>query len=651
MKAMKGALLAMLGALCIICLRQETAYASAGVGNVIGETVVNVADAANKTPSTGAVQNSVSATAAGEGTGASGSSSETQTLKQIKEAAKKEISDYGKIKKAGTSKDVSEKIDKAVKKYTDLIGTAKGNDNIKGLNSQSSIKDCIATAKETIDDLLEENDDTQSGPAAGESAQPTSTSDFIMVGGNWVVPVVSYGQRVNIVLPVVNMSSTPLYNVTVTPVVSNTTSEWPFVLETSNYTQTIPDLPGKGNGQDDMDRRRELTWNFAARDDALSGYYKLQFNVLYSNSDETESCTLTTYVKVIGAPGSGNIETEGGSISTPRVIVTGYSTNPEKVHAGDDFTLTIHIKNTSKRTAVSNMLVTFTAPNEGDADSGYAAFLPVSGSNSEYISYIGRQGETDLVIDMSSKPDLAQKPYQLDLSMEYEDEEYTAYTATADITIPVEQDERFEINTPDIMPSEINVGGEADVMFSIYNLGKVPLYNVKVSFDKGGVDRGETFIGKIEAGGTGNVDAMVSGQSATKEGEKPEVVISYEDEAGNRKEYREEIDLKVLGDAPQEGVEGEYPVFDIEDEYEEDELEDQEGLPLIVKVIIAVALAVVFLIIVSVVIAGRRRKKREADDLKLLSELTKEAESEAEESLVSQPKGTEQEEVKPDEKP
>ena len=59
---------------------------------------------------------------------------------------------------------------------------------------------------------------------------------------------------------------------------------------------------------------------------------------------------------VKGAPGSGNIEAEGGT-STPRVIVTGYDTDPKEVHAGDTFTLTLHLKNTSQRTEVSNMLV------------------------------------------------------------------------------------------------------------------------------------------------------------------------------------------------------------------------------------------------------------------------------------------------------
>ena len=66
--------------------------------------------------------------------------------------------------------------------------------------------------------------------------------------------------------------------------------------------------------------------------------------------------------------------------SVPRVIVTGFSTDPAEVKAGSDFKLTVHLKNTSKKTAVSNMLFDFQAPASGtDAAAEAPAFLPTSG--------------------------------------------------------------------------------------------------------------------------------------------------------------------------------------------------------------------------------------------------------------------------------
>ena len=61
--------------------------------------------------------------------------------------------------------------------------------------------------------------------------------------------------------------------------------------------------------------------------------------------------------------GGGSGSSSDGSV--PRVIVTGFDTNPAEVHAGSDFTLTIHLKNTSKKTKVQNMLFELEAPTEG----------------------------------------------------------------------------------------------------------------------------------------------------------------------------------------------------------------------------------------------------------------------------------------------
>ena len=85
---------------------------------------------------------------------------------------------------------------------------------------------------------------------------------------------------------------------------------------------------------------------------------------------------------------------------------------------------------------------------------------------------------------MTAKSDLSQKPYQLDVTMDYEDDAYTAYTSTADVSIPIHQAAKFELSTPEILPATISVGNEADIMFSIYNTGKTTLYNVQVKFEE-----------------------------------------------------------------------------------------------------------------------------------------------------------------------
>lgn len=452
-----------------------------------------------------------------------------------------------------------------------------------------------------------------SGGLPEEAPAPTTTNEFIMVGGNWVTPVATYGRTVNVVLPVVNMSTAHLTNVIVTPVIASNTTEWPFEIETSGYTQTISDLPGRGNGQNDMDRRRELTWTFKTRSDVLNGYYKVPFNVIYYTSEGYETTTITTWVKAVGAPGSGNLSDGGTGLSTPRVIITGFDTVPANVYAGDTFTLTLHLKNTSKRTTVSNMQIDLTTPTAGkDQESTYEAFLPTSGSNTLYVESIGANGTVDVSIEMTAKADLSQKPYAIAVNMAYEDSKYSPFTASANVSIPVNQEPKFDIGSMEVLPDSLSVGDQANVMFSIFNTGKTTLYNVQIKFEGDSVSGGETFIGKIEPGATGNVDTMVTGEAETMDDGMVKAVVYYEDEAGVTYTKEQEFYLYVS------------PSFEDDMMFDDFMMEEEAGggSKWVTVVVLIVVLLVAAGIAAAVIILKKRKKKKE--QLELEEELSDE---------------------------
>ena len=339
----------------------------------------------------------------------------------------------------------------------------------------------------------------------------------------------------------------------------------------------------------------------------MNGYYKVPFLVNYTDpgSRENVQVTLTTYVLCVGAPGAGNVAGEDeGKYATPRVIVTGYDTNPAEIHAGDTFTLTLHLKNTSMNTSVSNMLVHLTTPTEGtDSDNTYAAFLPTSGSNTFYVEKIGRGGTTDLSIEMNAKNDLTQKPYSLDVSMDYEDENINSFTSTADISIMVKQTPKFELSAPEVMPAEITVGDQANVMMSIYNTGRVTLYNVHVGFEADSVSAEDTYIGKIEAGGTGNVDTMITGQAPTMDDGTVKIIVTYEDEDGKKQTYEQDMTLMV----------NEMPMMD-DMAFDEGSVEEEpSGFPgWIIAVIVVLVIAGV---VVAVIVIKKIKKKKNAAEI------------------------------------
>lgn len=377
-----------------------------------------------------------------------------------------------------------------------------------------------------------------------------TTSEFIQVADNWQTPVVSYGQGVSIVLPIVNFGTEELNDLIVEPVISTLVTEWPFEPDATNYLQTEPYIPGCQTKEAAMENRREFTFHFKTRSDVMTGYYPLKFHISYTKAGvrSEEPAELTVYVKTIGKPGSGIIGGNGqeASGSKPRIVVTGFETNPAKVFAGETFTLTIHVKNTSKDTTVSNVLFDMQAAQEGeDKTNTYSAFLPTSGSSSVYMEKIAPDTSADIEIEMTAKADLAQKPYVLDVNMKYDAATVFDLTDKASVSIPIMQESRFDTSIPEVVPDNIEVGSQSNVMFSIYNTGKTTLYNVQVKFIADSIAEASAFVGNLQSGNTGNVDVMLTGQMATMDDGIVKLEISYEDDAGNVTTEEKEITLFV----------------------------------------------------------------------------------------------------------
>lgn len=386
--------------------------------------------------------------------------------------------------------------------------------------------------------------------SAATATLTQTTSEFLQVGDNWQTPVVSYGQGVSIVLPIVNFGTEELNDLIVEPVISTLVTEWPFEPDTTNYLQTEPFIPGCQTKEAAMANRREFTFHFKTRSDVMSGYYPLKFRISYTKAGvrSEEPAELTVYVKTIGKPGSGIIGGNGqeASGSKPRIVVTGFETNPAKVFAGETFTLVIHVKNTAKDTAVTNVLFDMQAAQEGeDKTNTYSAFLPTSGSSSVYMEQIAPDTSADIEIEMTAKADLAQKPYVLDVNMKYDAGTVFDLTDKASVSIPILQESRFDTSIPEVVPDNIEVGSQSNVMFSIYNTGKTTLYNVQVKFIADSIAEASAFVGNLQSGNTGNVDVMLTGAAATMDDGIVKLEISYEDDAGNVTTAEKEITLFV----------------------------------------------------------------------------------------------------------
>lgn len=458
-------------------------------------------------------------------------------------------------------------------------------------------------------------------------------------------------------LQITNNSGQELENVEVAPDMSKKKAgDWPFEKDWKQYSEKINGVVANGES-------KSVSFDFTRREGAKKNSYTIPFSVYVQGSDDAiVTDTIFVYAKnetVTPDPtpgdnsqnqgdagnggGSGSGSADGGAMtasvgndepavysgggsesssdgSVPRVIVTGFDTNPAEVHAGSDFTLTIHLKNTSKKTKVQNMLFELEAPTEGtDEQTSAPAFLPTSGSNSIYLDGIKADGTADISITLNAKANLLQKPYSINLSMKYEGSQATQIESSSSISIPVKQDARFEFSEFEISPQTIEVGGEANVMCSLYNLGRIKLYNAKARFEGNGIKKQEIFIGNVEAGATGSIDAMLKGEKVTNGNSKITMTLSYEDESGNISETTKDFELEVT-----EAVDDSDMHMNTDGDIEA----GSGGFPVVPVVVVIVIIAGA----VAAVVFVKKKKKKQMlnEEEELLDELDRSSEDERE---------------------
>ncbi|MBO6133027.1 MAG: hypothetical protein J6P05_01680 [Lachnospiraceae bacterium] len=438
-----------------------------------------------------------------------------------------------------------------------------------------------------------------------EYSSATSTNPFILPAATWATPTAEHGQPVVIVLPIVNMFKYDVKDVIITPVVSTKTDEFPFEIDLTGFTQKIPYLLGENAEADPNKRVQNCAWAFRTREDIKTGYYKLDFNITYTNpACVIESCTIATFVRTQGLKkyGSTNGDEAEKKKSTPRVIVRGFTTEPEEVRAGQNFFLHLTMENTSKETAVKNMELDLTGVVAGkDSESSYAAFLPTSGANSFYVDNIPAGGTKELTMEFNVKADLEQKPYVMDIKMLYEDDEANPYEGSANVSIPVHQLSKYDISTPEVQPSNIGIGEQSNVMFSIYNTGKTKLYNVSVSFNGASIEPALCYVGGIESGGTGNVDLMLTGIAPTEDDGTIPFIVSYEDESGKVTSETQELNLYVADNTD----------FEEEESFDEGSVETGDDNKKNILIAAGTVAGCIIIFIIAGIIARKKKKERE----------------------------------------
>ncbi len=348
---------------------------------------------------------------------------------------------------------------------------------------------------------------------------------------------------------------------------------------------------------------KQYSITFAATNLATTGSHPIEVNVEYGKGQEPIKISQygSVYINNPIKEEEENKDEDEKIKGKPRVIIGEYVVTPKIVQAGGNFELRLGFLNTSNIHTVSNLKANIKVSEQGDNEAGNV-FTPVDGSNTLYIANLSPGKTVTKTVKMYTVPSAKPKTYEISLEMVYEDGDGNEHTAVENVGIPVEQVTRIEAG--DVYVEYAQSGMETTLSTTLYNRGRTNVSNMMIYVEGEGftvIDGNENFIGNFEQGDSEVYEpTIIPNSPGTAKGE---LVIEYEDTAGNAKEIRQPFEFNVEEMMIEDPM---IPGGDILEPFVEEETEDKTGI--LVYVIIGV---LVIGITLTLILLKRRKVKQE----------------------------------------
>ena len=355
-----------------------------------------------------------------------------------------------------------------------------------------------------------------------------------------LTPSGDYGDQLEVRLPL-TCTNGYVYDLKVTPVLSNDIEKFPFDIDLVDYTLSYPGSIGKGQVV-------EFLYHLRLSKKATVGVKQVDFNVTYRNEDgDLKTGTVNLFVNV--RKGLSPTSDKDTTTSVPKLIIESYKLSSDKIYAGETFDLEFTIKNTSDSTNLQNVQIHIKDAGET------ATIVPASGgSNTLYISKIGKGQSSSQKVSLQTAPDATAKAYTLNVDFSYESASTNAaHTANETIAVPILQKIRLKCDEPTVYDEVSYLNSGTSMSIKMYNMGRSSIYNCIVDVEGNGLKLEESYFGgTLSAGSTLAADiSVIPSEAGDIQGT---VVISYEDVYGEPGEERLPFTLHV--EDPNAGMEG-----------------------------------------------------------------------------------------------
>ena len=292
------------------------------------------------------------------------------------------------------------------------------------------------------------------------------------------------------------------------------------------------------NGIDDAAR------NIPAENDALNGENTENDEAAIDGiPDDVSEAAEPSDAAGLSEPAAGG--EDGASEETPEsapvILVEKSVVSTGTAKAGEDFDVTVTLKNTSKTKSVQNMVASITVPS--------ADFELKNNSNTIFIDKLGAEKTTDLSLTFHVGKSTVDGNYPIEVALSYDDSKANTLSSAGTFVVTVEQPLNVKLTMPAIA-ADLTAGDTVPLSFQVMNLGRSTVYNVRCDVTGDGLVQTKTaFVGNMESGNDGEGDSNIF--VSPMEGENQygkttgTVTLTYEDAFGNEHSQEFTFDTSI----------------------------------------------------------------------------------------------------------
>ena len=333
-------------------------------------------------------------------------------------------------------------------------------------------------------------------------------------GQHIAAPRGNSGQRIKFTLPLVNRGKN-LTEITIAPKVSSNLNECPFVVEQTNYGQTIPDM---APGDTVM-----VEFDFQLSPYATQGNKPVTFECTYKENGTQKTCEVTSFVYVVYG------YEEPNTASAPPVHIESYSLTVDgqpvnQLFAGDEAILSMTIRNDDKNVNARKVRI-------GASIDTKVLLFTMGETDTKYVDVIESEKSADISYKITVANEAAEGPTNFAVTLNYENWEVTQASASQTLPLIVKQPVRVEVGEPTIYDSDAKPEEPIAMSLSIVNKGRSKIYNVSIDVEGKGLSMYEDYYGgDVLPAAKLNPDILVSSTTAGKC--SGNLLVHYEDSEG-----------------------------------------------------------------------------------------------------------------------